>query len=126
MRQSPHADVNCNNASAPICGAFGLRSTDRGQLVFNAQWWGPSFIPQASGEVAIVFTGRRWLSGANNPPGCDDICGNRGNRAACRSSNYFLHSDYSVWYPLEFDEATGAVLPLHPLPSFTLDLPAAV
>eukprot|EP00040_Diaphanoeca_grandis_P016272 m.83882 g.83882 ORF g.83882 m.83882 type:complete len:395 (+) comp25683_c0_seq1:126-1310(+) len=123
VRQAPHADVNCNNSSALICGGFGLRSQDASSLVFDAQWWGPSFIPLANGETSIVFTGRRWLSGENNPPGCNDICGNNGKRDLCRNSQYLLRSDFSVWYPLEFDDVTGSILPFHPLPSFTLDIP---
>lgn len=123
-RQAPHSDVNCNNANATICGGFGRRAGQASELVFDAQWWGPSFIPLASGDTAIVFVGRRWLSGENNPAGCHDICGNRGNPKACLSSQYELRSDLSVWYPLEFDDENGgAILPMRPLPMFTLDLP---
>jgi hypothetical protein len=32
-----HGDVNCANATAPICGGFGARTTDRDQLVYNAR-----------------------------------------------------------------------------------------
>lgn len=39
------------------------------------------------------------------------------------SSSYFFRSDFDVWYPLEFDDATGAILPLRPIQWFTLDLP---
>jgi hypothetical protein len=28
-----------------------------------------------------------------------------------------------VWYPLEFDEESGDILPMRPRKSFTLDLP---
>ena len=38
-------------------------------------------------------------------------------------SRYLLKSDLSVWYPLEFDEETGAILPMRPLRSFELHLP---
>jgi hypothetical protein len=34
-----------------------------------------------------------------------------------------MRSDLSVWYPLEFDENSGDILPMQPLPAFTLDLP---
>lgn len=123
-RQVPHADVNCRNVSAQICGAFSLRSDNRENLVFNAQWWGPSFIPLADGTTQVLYLGRRWLSGANAPVGCRDICGNGGNPAACQSGgeHYLLKSDLSVWYPLEFDETTGAIQPMQPRSSFTLQI----
>ena len=132
--QTPHSDVNCVNASAPVCGGFGLRSEQKSQLVFGAQWWGPSFIPVAGGgdgdngdtgddNVEVVFTGRRWLSGDKHPPGCMDICGNGGHPELCTGTDYFLKSDLSVWYPLEFDKDTGAILPMRPLPEFNLTLP---
>ena len=35
--QTPWSDVNCNNATAPICGGFGARTTNRNELVFHAQ-----------------------------------------------------------------------------------------
>ena len=138
VRQAPHADVNCRNASAPVCGGYGWRSNNDDELVFHAQWWGPSFIPVvaddgggANGggggtETAIVFVGRRWLSGPNVPEGCNDICGNAGHPEKCLDGGgkYALRSDLSVWYPLEFDDANGgAILPLRPLPSFELNLP---
>ena len=116
-----HADVNCRNASANICGGYGRRAGQAADLVYPAQWWGPSFIPVSKG-TQVLFLGRRWLSGDLHPEGCFDICGNNGNRAACRSSNYFLKTDYSVWYPIEFDNTTGEVLPFRPLPNFTLDI----
>lgn len=96
-RQAPWSDVNCANATAPICGGFGARTTNRGELVFNAQWWGPSMIPTSGGGQVVLFTGRRWLSGPGNNPGCDDMCGNGGNPAACDSPKYELRSDYDVW-----------------------------
>ena len=36
-RQAVNADVNCANATATICGGFGARTTNRDQLVYNAQ-----------------------------------------------------------------------------------------
>lgn len=121
-RQSPWADINCMNASALICGGFGARTTDRDQLVYNAQWWGPSLIPSSSGGTTVLFTGRRWLSGPGNPAGCDDMCGNGGNPGVCADQNYRLAQDYDVWYPLEFGPA-GNILPMRQLPNFTLDIP---
>jgi hypothetical protein len=127
-RQSPYGDVNCNNATAEICGGFGARTTQRKNLVYNAQWWGVSLIPTINPttntpELTYLFTGRRWLSGENNPAGCDDLCGNNGNGAACTSPTYYLRSDYDVWYPFEFDDENGGIIrPLHNLPNFTLIL----
>jgi hypothetical protein len=48
-----------------------------------------------------------------------------GDKQACQrgGEHYEMRSDLSVWYPLEFDETTGDILPMKPLPSFTLDLP---
>ena len=115
-RQQPHSDVNCVDAASPIC-----RDTSR--YVFNAQWWGVSLIPTSGGGTSYVFTGRRWLSGPGNPAGCADLCSNGGNPGACAAPSYFLSSDFDVWYPLEFNTTTGAVLPMRPLSSFTLDIP---
>jgi len=117
-----HADINCRDASAPVCGGYGKRAGQAAELVYPAQWWGVSTIPLASGGEQLIFNGRRWLSGPNHPEGCHDICGNKGDRASCRSSTYYLHSDMSVWYPLEFDDSTGAILPFKELPSYTLDI----
>ena len=124
-RQPRFADVNCANASAPICGGFGARTDNRAELVFNAQWWGPSSIPLADGSTQVLMTGRRWLSGPGADPACDDMCGNSGGSggpASCTTPGYLLKTDFDVWYPLQFD-AAGAVIPMAPLPSFTLDLP---
>ncbi len=52
-RQAVNPDVNCENATAPICGGYGGRTTNRDELVFNAQWWGPSFIPLADGSTQV-------------------------------------------------------------------------
>eukprot|EP00038_Savillea_parva_P010595 m.191387 g.191387 ORF g.191387 m.191387 type:complete len:380 (-) comp18323_c0_seq1:39-1178(-) len=123
-RQAPHADINCD-ASLEICGGFGKRAGQVNDLVYHAQWWGPSFIPLADGSTQVMYLGRRWLSGPNVPSGCHDICGNRGDPAACQAggANYEFKSDYSVWYPLEFDNATGNIATMRPLSSFTLELP---
>ena len=123
-RQRPAADVNCQNTSAPICGGFGLRDQQAGDLIYTAQWWGPSFIPMADGSTTILFLGRKWLSGPHVPPGCNDICGNRGKPELCQAGGgaYALRSDESVWVPLEFNDTTGAVLPLRLVPNFTLDI----
>eukprot|EP00039_Didymoeca_costata_P022265 m.4160 g.4160 ORF g.4160 m.4160 type:complete len:369 (-) comp2909_c0_seq1:32-1138(-) len=122
VRQAPHSDINCMNASAPVCGGYGLRNKQLNELVFHSQWWGPSFIPLASGDNAVVFFGRRWLSGENHPTGCNDICGNGGKPQLCKSSTYFLKTDLSVWYPLAFN-SDGSIQQMQPLPSFTLTLP---
>jgi hypothetical protein len=129
-RQTSHADVNCRNASAPICGGFGSRSQQYKDLVYHAQWWGPSFIPLANGDTQVLFLGRRWLSGPNLPTGCFDICGNapplgNGNKAACQrgGEHYLMRSDNSVWYPVEFDADSGHIMPFETKESFELDLP---
>jgi len=117
-----HSDINCA-ADAPLCGAFGARQVDRADLVFNAQWWSVSTIPLAGGGSAYILSGRRWLSGAGNDAGCDDMCNNDGrSMAPCVNAKYQLRDDFDVLYPLQFAD-DGSVLPLHPLPSFTLDLP---
>jgi hypothetical protein len=96
----------------------------------QAQWWGPSFIPLANGKTQILFLGRRWLSGPNLPEGCFDICGNgpplgHGDKGKCQAGGdkFMMASDKSVWYPLEFNDVTGDILPMVPLPSYTLELP---
>ena len=129
LRQT-HADINCNNASAPICGGYSRRDDNVNNLVYNAQWWGPSFIPLANGDTQVLFVGRRWLSGPNVPAGCFDICSNgpprgNGDRKRCQvgGSQYEMRSDLSVWYPLEFDDDTGDILPMKPMSSFDLELP---
>ena len=98
--------------------------------MWHAQWFAPSAIPLANGETQVLLNGHRWLSGPNKPDGCFDICGNgrpwgRGNASLCQAGGdrYRISSDLSVWYPLEFDDETGAILPFAPLASFTLDLP---
>jgi len=120
--RQPHADINCRNASAPICGAFGARAEQRGEVYTNAQWWGPSTISLVNGTSVVLFTGRRWLSGPNHPAGCDDMCGNNGNRAACTAPTYRAATDFDVWHPLSF-AADGTILPMLPLASFELDIP---
>ena len=129
-RQSPHADINCRNASAEICGGYLRRNDNYANLVWHAQWWAPSFIELADGSEQIIFIGRRWLSGPNLPEGCFDICSNgpplgHGDKAACQNggAHYEMRSDKSVWYPLEFNEQTGDILPMTRLESYTLDLP---
>ena len=121
--------MNCNNATAKICGGYSRRDGNYADLVYNAQWWGPSFIPLANGDTQVLFLGRRWLSGPNLPEGCFDICGNgpplgRGNKAACQAGGdkYEMRSDHSVWYPVQF-AADGSILPFKATPSYTLDLP---
>ena len=114
-----HADINCNSASAPVCGAYGKRMT--GSLVFPAQWWGPSFIPLKDGTTQVLYLGRRWLSGPNRPANCTSIC-NEGAKCTNGGGKFFMNSDLSVWYPLVFD-ASGGIAPMAPLPSYTLELP---
>ena len=109
IRQSPWGDVNCNNP-LPIC-------RDQSQLIYNAQWWGVSIIPTLP-EPTYMFTGKRWLSGPNNPPNCQAMCGG----GDCVAPDYFLRSDFNVWYPFEFS-SNGSISPLRALPNFTLNLP---
>jgi hypothetical protein len=120
--QAGHSDINCA-AEVAICGGFGARQVDRSDIVYNAQWWSVSQVPLNGGGVAYLLNGRRWLSGAGNNGGCDDMCFNDGRPfAPCINPGYQLRNDLDVWYPLEFD-AQGNILPLHTLDSFTLDLP---
>jgi hypothetical protein len=125
-----HADINCLNSSSPVCGGYSLRDDNYNNLIYHAQWWGPSFIPLSNGKTQILFLGRRWLSGPNLPKGCFDICSNgpplgNGNEALCQvnGDKYLMTSDKSVWFPLEFDEVTGNILPMKKMDSYTLDLP---
>lgn len=129
--KQPHADVNCRSATAPICGGYSARDAEVDALVWHAQWFAPSTIPLANGETQVLLNGHRWLSGPNRPEGCFDICGNgrpwgRGNATLCQvgGDQYRIATDFSVWYPLEFDDANGGtVLPMRPLASFELELP---
>jgi hypothetical protein len=124
-RQSPWGDINCANTTAQICGGYAARTFDRSLLVYNAQWFAVSLIPTVGGGMAYLLMGRRWLSGPNNPPGCDDLCGNSGKPSACSSASapgYLLRTDFDVWYPLQFND-DGSIVPIAPLPIFTLDLP---
>jgi hypothetical protein len=128
-RQRPHADINCRNASAAVCGGYSLRDASYRDLVYHAQWWGPSFIPLASGDSQVLLLGRRWLSGPNLPAGCYDICGNgaplgHGDKAACQrgGERYEMRSDSSVWYPLRF-AADGSIYPIVRVPNYTMELP---
>lgn len=122
-RQTTHGDLNCRNSSQSICGGH-MRSTSA-EYVYNAQWWSASSLTLSSGASQSIMFGRRWLSGPNVPAGCHDICGNRGKPELCvkGGGDYLLKTDLSVWYPLEFDGATGEVAPFRELPRFTLDLP---
>ena len=128
VRQTPHSDLNCRNATAPICGRYSLRHDTSNDLVYQAQWWGPSFIstlmPNGTAETTILFVGRKWLSGPNLPPGCTDICGNKGRPDLCAQggAKFLMKNDYSVWLPLEFDDVTGAIRPFRATPSFELRL----
>jgi hypothetical protein len=74
--------------------------------------------------LQLVWVGRRWLSGPNLPQGCNDICGNAGKAQLCQvgGADFEMRSDFHVWYPLEFDADTGAILPMRHLDSFQLDL----
>jgi hypothetical protein len=87
--------------------------------VWPAQWWGPSFIPVANGESVVLFTGRRWLSGPNNPMKCARMCT---DGHECDAGDYLLRSDFDVWLPLQFT-SDGHVLPMQRLQSFVLELP---
>ena len=120
--QAGRSDINCG-ADVAICGGFGARQVGRSDIVINAQWWSVSLVPLAGGGTAYLLNGRRWLSGAGNNAGCDDMCDNDGRPfAPCVNPAYQLRNDLDVWYPLEFD-AAGNVLPLRQLDSFTLELP---
>lgn len=123
-RQPVHSDLNCRNASQPICGGGHMRST-AAKYVFDAQWWSASAITLGNGGTQRLLFGRRWLSGPHVPDGCHDICGNRGKPELCQrgGAKYLLKTDYSVWYPLEFEPATGALAPFREMPSFELELP---
>ena len=115
-------DINCNDTSVDICGAFGARTAGEGGILWRAQWWSVSAIPLAGGGgPALLLNGRRWLSGEGNDPACGDMCGNQGNSAPCVNAGYELRKDFDVWLPLEFD-GEGNVLPLRHLDNFTLDL----
>jgi len=125
-----HADINCRNSTALVCGGYMLRADNYDNLVYHAQWWGPSFIPLANGKTQVLYLGRRWLSGPNLPDGCFDICGNtnplgNGDKALCQKNGdkFQMASDSSVWYPLDFNDATGDILPMVVSDTFTLDLP---
>ena len=125
-----HADINCINASSSVCGGYSRRDEDYKNLIYNAQWWGASFIPLANGQTKVLFLGRRWLSGPNLPHGCFDICSNgpplgNGDKSLCQvnGDKYLMKTDKSVWYPLEFDEATGNILPMTKMQNYTLELP---
>jgi beta-xylosidase len=83
VRQHPHADIDCSDATATICGGFARSTAD---VINHAQWWGPSFIPLKNGSTQVLFLGRQWLSGENHPPGCNDICGNGGKPALCQKN----------------------------------------
>lgn len=109
-RQAPWGDINCKHPTQ-IC-------RETGDFTINAQWWGASLIPTATGDTAIIFTGRRWLSGAGNPAACSSLCG---GDPSCLSPGYLLRSDFDVWVPLAFNGSI--ILPLQQTPSFTLDLP---
>jgi hypothetical protein len=104
--------------------------TTKANLVHSAQWWGASSIPLANGKIKILFLGRRWLSGPNLPHGCFGICSNgpppgNGNKALCQANGdkYLMKTDKSAWYSLEFDEATGNILPMTKMQGYTLELP---
>jgi hypothetical protein len=121
-RQFPYPDINCLSATAQICGEYHGHADE---LVWNAQWWGPSFVPVANtdmngnADTAVLFVGRRWLSGPNNPASCPRMC-TEGQE--CNAPDYLLRSDYDVWLPLEFS-ADGHVLRMRQLQQFVLQLP---
>jgi hypothetical protein len=115
-RQYPNPDINCVSSEAQVCGEYHGHADE---LVWHAQWWGPSFIPLANGETAVLFMGRRWLSGPNNPAACPRMC-TQGRE--CDAPQYFLRSDYDVWLPLQFSP-DGHVLRMQKLQEFVLQLP---
>lgn len=84
---------------------------------------GPMCRPAATTSAATTETPARVVSGSL-------VLGTCCFRESCPyptpppvSSTYYLKSDYDVWYPLEFDDTTGAILPLRPIEWFVLDLP---
>jgi len=122
-RQAPYGDVNCDVESRMCSGD--AHSSTLNNLVYHAQWWGPSFIPLRNGSVQILYTGRRWLSGPGNNASCEDMCGNGGGTGgpeSCVTPGYRLATDFDVWHPMTFT-ANGTVLPFTSLDSYTLDLP---
>jgi hypothetical protein len=72
VRQASHPDINCRDASKPICGGYSRRGEDADELVWAAQWSGISLIPLANGKTQQLYYGRQWLSGPNRPAGCFD------------------------------------------------------
>jgi hypothetical protein len=117
-KQYPYADINCDDPNAQICGDF---HSEVSKLVYNAQWWGPSMIPLASGQRAVMFTGRRWLSGPNNPAACSGMCVPAGDQQ-CTAPTYRLAQDYDVWYVLEFT-ADGHIEVMKHRDHFNITLP---
>ena len=64
------------------------------------------------------ISGERWLSAPFNNPTCTNEC------AACTEDpRYVKGHSFSYWTPLEFDDATGDVLPFADfVGEFTLDV----
>jgi hypothetical protein len=124
-RQSPFGDINCDDPDSTVCGSMGPYAPTRSKLVYNAQWWGVSLIPSPTpgASPTYMFTGRRWLSGVDNPPGCDDLCSNGGNLTACVQPAYQLRTDFDVWAPLSFSADGTSISVLQNLANFTLEIP---
>ena len=93
----------CFNYTAPLNGAKGSNWRD--------------VLPYGETNTVTCNLGYEpTLSGVNT-------CDNDGrSMAPCVNPNYQMRNDLDVLYPLEF-AADGTILPLRPLPSFTLDLP---
>ena len=91
-----------------ICA--GMRDPDAGdnrpvgQIIIPAQGFSTSVLPTADPSAAptYVWVGHRWLSGPDNPPGCNTLC--VADAGPClQPDGYFAGSDYAYWIPLKFD-----------------------
>ena len=116
-------DVNCR-ADAPICAGMApeaplAKQRPVGQLTIAAQGIGLSVL----GDT-YLWSGSRWLSAADNPPGCNTLC--RAPTGACAPpAGYVKGHDFEYWIPLAFDDATGDVRPFAPfVDAFELELPS--
>jgi hypothetical protein len=124
-RQTPHSDINCHD-NVPICGGYVPNPPwPSANMIYAAQMWGPSYIPLdpawGRGERAIIWSGRKWMSGPNAPAwsGIGGACcnGPQGGGPA----NYFLKSDYQVWIPMNIVNGVASPFPLQE--SYTLQVP---
>ena len=68
---------------------------------------------QPSGEPIYLWHGERWLSAANNPPGCPDEC-QPATGVCADAAAYTKGEQFMYWIPLEFDGVSLAN-PCHPM-----------